>query len=54
MKWMEISVHTTAQACDAISEMLTGFGAGGVAIYDPEDIKKAINEIGNNELLTAK
>lgn len=38
MKWIELSITTTAEACDAISEMLTAIGAGGVVIEDPNDI----------------
>lgn len=42
MKWYEIRVSTTDEASDAVSEMLTSMGAGGVAIKDPFDIKKEI------------
>ncbi len=42
MKWYEIRVNTTDEASDAVSEMLTTMGAGGVAIKDPFDIKKEI------------
>ncbi|HEX2924988.1 MAG TPA: 50S ribosomal protein L11 methyltransferase [Ruminiclostridium sp.] len=42
MKWYEIRVSTTDEASDAVSEMLTTMGAGGVAIKDPFDIKKEI------------
>ncbi len=42
MKWYEIQVNTTDEASDAVSEMLTTMGAGGVAIKDPFDIKKEI------------
>ncbi len=30
MKWIEIKVNTTDEASDAVSEMLTTIGAGGV------------------------
>lgn len=42
MKWYEIRVSTTCEASDAVSEMLTSMGAGGVAIKDPFDIRKEI------------
>ena len=42
MKWYEIRVNTTDEASDAVSEMLTTLGAGGVAIKDPFDIRKEI------------
>ncbi|WP_110462067.1 50S ribosomal protein L11 methyltransferase [Ruminiclostridium sufflavum] len=42
MKWYEIRVNTTEEASDAVSEMLTSMGAGGVAIMDPFDIRKEI------------
>lgn len=42
MKWYEIRISTTDEASDAVSEMLTTMGAGGVAIKDPFDIKKEI------------
>jgi ribosomal protein L11 methyltransferase len=42
MKWYEIRVNTTDEASDAVSEMLTSMGAGGVAIKDPFDIRKEL------------
>lgn len=42
MKWYEIRVNTTDEASDAVSEMLTSLGAGGVAIKDPFDIRKEL------------
>ena len=42
MKWYEIRVSTTAEASDAVSDMLTTMGAGGVAIKDPFDIRKEL------------
>lgn len=42
MKWFEISIKTTQEAQDAITEMLTTVGAGGVAIEDPFEIRKQI------------
>ncbi|MDF2986725.1 MAG: ribosomal protein methyltransferase [Eubacterium sp.] len=44
MKWYEIRVNTTDEASDAVSEMLTSMGAGGVAIKDPFDIRKEIEK----------
>jgi ribosomal protein L11 methyltransferase len=42
MKWYEISIKTTQEAQDAITEMLTSIGAGGVAIEDPFEIREQI------------
>ncbi len=44
MKWYEIRINTTDEASDAVSEMLTSMGAGGVAIKDPFDIRKEIEK----------
>lgn len=44
MKWYEIRVNTTEEASDAVSEMLTSMGAGGVAIKDPFDIRREIEK----------
>ncbi len=44
MKWYEIRINTTDEASDAVSEMLTSMGAGGVAIQDPFDIRKEIEK----------
>jgi len=44
MKWIEITINTTEEAYDAISDMLTTIGAGGVAIEDPNDIRKEIEK----------
>jgi ribosomal protein L11 methyltransferase len=43
MKWLEVMIKTTEEASDAVSEMLMSIGAGGVAIEDPNDIRKQIN-----------
>jgi len=40
VKWIEIKIKTTEEACDAISYMLTSIGAGGVAIEDPNEIRR--------------
>ena len=42
MKWYEIRVNTTNEASEAVSELLTSMGAGGIAIMDPSDIRKEI------------
>lgn len=41
MRWIEIRLKTTSEACDAICEMLNEIGAGGVSINDPNDIRGA-------------
>ncbi|MBA2873534.1 50S ribosomal protein L11 methyltransferase [Thermaerobacillus caldiproteolyticus] len=40
MKWSEISIHTTHEAVEAISNILHEAGAGGVVIEDPFDLLK--------------
>lgn len=42
MKWTQVCVKTTEEASDVISEMLTSIGAGGVAIEDPNEIRRQI------------
>ena len=42
MKWTEVCIRTTEEASDAISEMLTTIGAGGVVIEDPNEIRRQI------------
>lgn len=42
MKWTEVCIKTTEEASDAISEMLTTIGAGGVVIEDPNEIRRQI------------
>ena len=42
MIWTEIKIKTTEEAYDAISEMLMTIGAGGVAIDDPNEIRREI------------
>ena len=42
MKWTEVSIKTTEEASDAVSEMLTSIGAGGVVIEDPNEIRRQI------------
>jgi ribosomal protein L11 methyltransferase len=40
MKWTEISIHTTHEAVEAISNILHEAGAGGVVIEDPFELTK--------------
>lgn len=42
MKWTEVCIKTTEEASDAVSEMLTSIGAGGVLIEDPNEIRRQI------------
>ena len=42
MKWTEVCIKTTEEASDAISDMLTTIGAGGVVIEDPNEIRRQI------------
>ncbi len=44
MKWIEVRITTTAEASDAVSEMLTEIGACGVVIQDPNDIRRELSE----------
>ena len=38
MDWLKITVKTTTLGADIISEILSGFSAGGVIIEDKADI----------------
>ncbi len=40
LKWSEISIHTTQEAIEPISNILHEAGASGVVIEDPEDLVK--------------
>ncbi len=42
MKWTEVIIKTTEEASDAVSEMLSSIGAGGVVIEDPNEIRRQI------------
>lgn len=42
MKWTEFYIITTEEAADAISEMLSEIGAGGVVIENPNEIRRQI------------
>jgi len=48
MIWYEIKIKTTGEAYDAVTDMLTNIGAGGVAIEDPNDI---ISELSKPDTL---
>lgn len=39
MKWSELSIHSTQEAIEAISNILHEAGAGGVVIEDPQDLE---------------
>ncbi|QOT00949.1 50S ribosomal protein L11 methyltransferase [Brevibacterium sp. JNUCC-42] len=40
MNWSEVSIHTTAEAVEAVSSILYEAGAGGVVIEDPEILSR--------------
>jgi len=40
VKWSEISIHTTQEAVEAVSNILHEAGAGGVVIEDPYELTK--------------
>ncbi|TLS39351.1 50S ribosomal protein L11 methyltransferase [Pseudalkalibacillus caeni] len=40
MKWSEISIHTTQEAIEPVSNILHEAGASGVVIEDPQDLVK--------------
>lgn len=44
MQWHEIIIKTTEEAYDAICDMLTAIGAGGVAIDDPNEIRREVSK----------
>lgn len=44
MKWIEVQVSTTAEAEEAVTNIMHELGAGGVVINDPNDIKALTNE----------
>ncbi|SCW31252.1 ribosomal protein L11 methyltransferase [Ruminococcaceae bacterium YRB3002] len=47
MQWIEIIIKTTEEASDAICEMLAQLGADGIAVSDPYEIKRIIDEPGS-------
>ncbi|SIS36800.1 50S ribosomal protein L11 methyltransferase [Salimicrobium flavidum] len=46
MKWSEISVHTTNEAIEPVSNILHESGASGVVIEDPADLEKYTSRFG--------
>lgn len=44
MQWVEISIVTTEDASDAITEMLAQIGADGIAVSDPYEIRRIIED----------
>ncbi len=44
MRWVEISITTTEDASDAICEMLAQIGADGIAVKDPYEIARIIED----------
>jgi ribosomal protein L11 methyltransferase len=49
MKWTKVSIKTTAEACDAVSEMLMSLGAGGVVIEDPNEVRRQVESLESPE-----
>lgn len=45
MRWTQVKIKTTEEACDAVSEMLTSIGAGGVVIEDPDEIRRQLESL---------
>jgi len=45
MKWTQVMIKTTEEACEAVSEMLTSIGAGGVVIEDPNEIRRQLESL---------
>ncbi|MBM6619245.1 50S ribosomal protein L11 methyltransferase [Bacillus suaedaesalsae] len=45
MKWSEISIHTTNEAVEPISNILHEAGASGVVIEDPEELSKEREQV---------
>lgn len=45
MKWYELSIHTSNEATEAVSNVLHGFTTGGLMIEDPKDILKERNTL---------
>lgn len=44
MRWAEFTIITTEEASDAIAEMLAQIGADGIAVTDPWEIKRIIDD----------
>ncbi|KAA0549357.1 50S ribosomal protein L11 methyltransferase [Bacillus sp. BGMRC 2118] len=45
MKWSEISIHTSNEAVEPISNILHEAGASGVVIEDPEELRKEREQV---------
>jgi ribosomal protein L11 methyltransferase len=45
MKWIEIQVKTTGEASDAVSQMLMSMGSAGVAVEDPEELRREAQNV---------
>ncbi len=43
MRWAEITIRTTEEAAEAISEMLAQVGADGIASQDPQEFRNTID-----------
>ncbi len=44
MKWYEVKITISEEACDAVSEMLNTIGASGVSINDPNEIRREVQK----------
>ena len=44
MRWIEITIETTEDASDAVCEMLAQLGADGIAVCDPDEIRRIIED----------
>lgn len=44
--WLEVSVVTSSEAVEAVSEMLMDAGAGGVVIEDPRLVARRVEQLG--------
>ncbi len=51
MNWIEVTVYTTGEAYDAIADMLTGMGASGVSIIDPDEFRKSIEQLDSPDYI---
>ncbi len=47
MRWIEVTIETNEDASDAICEMLAQLGADGIAVCDPDEIRRLIEEPGS-------
>ena len=54
MKWLKVTIDTSADAVDALSYELTGLGTGGIEIVDPAEIYREINNASSIELFEDK